>query len=215
LISIAKQDYIKVIWALEQSTQQARTKIVADRLSVKPPSVLAMFRQLQSSGFVTYNKRDGAKLTNRGRREAEHLIRKHRLIETFLKKVLNIEEPLLHEEAEKLEHVISDQLIMKIDAFLNYPRTDPHGSVIPLAAAEDIRYKLSEIETNIEFKVVRIPMGGKEKNYCIMNKFIPGTIWHVDQIGPEAESFLVTNGHDFLAISDHLASKITVTIHRD
>ena len=215
MISVAQQDYIKVIWDFEQSMLKAKTKKVADRLSVKPPSVLAMFKQLQSCGLVTYNRRDGAKLTHKGRHEAEHLIRKHRLIETFFKKVLNIEEPLLHNEAEKLEHVMSDQLIMKIDAFLKYPRTDPHGSVIPLAAADDIRYKLTEIETNIDFKVVRIPMSGKEKTYCMTNKFIPGTVWCIHQIGPKAESFLVTNGQDFLAISDHLASRITVVVHHD
>ena len=189
-------------------------KIVADMLLVKPPTVLAMFRQLKKFGLISYNKREGAKLTAAGRGEAEQLIRKHRLIETFLRRVLKIEEPLLHNEAEKLEHVISDQLIMKIDEFLNYPSTDPHGSIIPLSGAGDIKYALNEVEPDIPFKVVRIPMTGKEKNYCTDNSFLPGSEWQIKKVGPKNESFLVTNNQIYLAISDHLAEKIRVTIIR-
>ena len=125
---------------MDQVGEKAKMKIVADRLFVKPPTVLAMFKQLLKFGLISYDKYDGAKLTHTGLREAEELIRKHRLIETFLRTVLKIEEPLVHNEAEKLEHVISDQLIMKIDEFLNYPNIDPHGSIIPLSNAGEIKY---------------------------------------------------------------------------
>ena len=108
-VSRVQQDYIKTIWNFEQTAQNARMSTVAETMGVKPPSVLAMFRQLDRMNLIDYDKKIGAVLTERGRREAENLIRKHRLIETFLNRVLEIEEPLLHDEAEKLEHVMSDQ----------------------------------------------------------------------------------------------------------
>ena len=214
-LSRTQQDYIKTIWNLDQMGEKAKMKTVADILKVKPPTVLTMFRQLLKFEIISYNKRDGARLTASGLREAEQLIRKHRLIETFLRTVLKIEEPLLHNEAEKLEHVISDQLIMKIDEFLNYPIRDPHGSIIPLSAEDEIQYSLSEMEPEIPFKVVQIPMQGKEKNYCSENTFLPGSTWQIKKVGPKKESFLVTNNDVYLAISDHLAEKIRVTIVRD
>jgi DtxR family Mn-dependent transcriptional regulator len=214
-LSRTQQDYIKTIWNFEQLEKQAKMKVVADVLSVKPPTVLTMFRHLSRFGLITYDKRSGAKLTNSGREEAEQLIRKHRLIETFLKEVLNLEEPLLHNEAEKLEHVISDQLTMKIDEYLNYPNMDPSGSIIPLAGTNDIQYKLIELEKNISFKVVQIPLSGKEKKYCVENDFLPGSKWKISKIDPQGESFLITNGNNYFAVSDHLAEKIRVTLNKD
>ena len=90
-----------------------------------------------------------------------------------MQRVLQIDEPLLHDEAEKLEHVMSDQLIMKIDAFLEYPNIDPHGSVIPFSIGKEIKYLLSELEPNISFKVFRIPMMGNEETFCSDNGFLP------------------------------------------
>jgi DtxR family Mn-dependent transcriptional regulator len=214
-ITHARQDYIKTIWNLEQIDRQAKMKVVADALLVKPPTVLAMFKQLARIGLISYNKKSGAKLTSGGREEAERLIRKHRLIETFLKTVLKVEEPLLHNEAEQLEHVISDQLIMKIDEYLNYPSIDPHGSIIPLSSDDDIQYELSEMQPGIHFKVLQVPMSGKENKYCTDNHFLPGSRWKIKKIGPGGESFLVTNDDNYLAVSDHLAEKIKVTICRE
>jgi DtxR family Mn-dependent transcriptional regulator len=213
-ISRAQQDYIKAIWKFEQSAQPAKMSTVADILGVKPPTVLAMFRQLDRRNLIDYDKQCGAVLTERGRREAENLIRKHRLIETFLNRVLKIEEPLLHDEAEKLEHVMSDQLIMKIDKYLNYPRFDRHGSIIPLSGTGDIKYLLSEIEESIPFTVIKIPMSGDEKKYCSDHNFLPGSDWRIKTISPGNDSFLVTNGKHYFALSDHLAQKITVTVVR-
>ena len=91
-LSRTQQDYIKVIWNLDQVQKKAKIKIVADTLFVKSPTVLTMFRQLAKLGLISYNKREGAKLTIAGREEAEQLIRKHRLIETFFRSVLKIED---------------------------------------------------------------------------------------------------------------------------
>ena len=213
-ISRAQQDYIKIIWNLEQNTQAARMSRVADLIGVKPPTVLAMFRQLSRLQLINYDKRIGAVLTEKGRREAEDLIRKHRLIETFLSQVLSIEKPLLHDEAEKLEHVMSDQLIMKIDAYLNYPRIDPFGSIIPLSGTNELKYTLAEIKENIRFRIIKIPMSGDEKKYCSDHNFLPGSDWKIKTVSPASDSFLVTDGKLYFALSDHLAKKVKVSVIR-
>jgi len=211
-ISRTQQDYIKTIWHFEQAAQTARMSMIADALNVKPPTVLAMFRQLNRLKLIEYDKKLGAVLTETGRQEAEHLIRKHRLIETFLNQVLAIEKPLLHDEAEKLEHVMSDQLIMKIDEYLDYPRTDPFGSIIPLSGTNDLNYPLVEIKENTRIRVVKIPMSGDEKSYCLEHNFLPGSDWIIKTVSPTNDSFLVTNGKEYFALSDHLARKIRVTV---
>jgi DtxR family Mn-dependent transcriptional regulator len=214
-LSRTQQDYLKTVWNIIRSGQSARIKTVAEMLKVKPPTVISMFHQLGHYGLLTYDRSKGAQLTGVGYREAEQLIRKHRLIETFLQEVLSIEEPLLHDEAEKLEHVMSDKLIMRIDEFLNYPSIDPHGSIIPLSDPGSIKYTLNEMEPEIAFRVSRIPMAGKENVFCSENNFVPGSKWKIVQIGPQEESYLVTNGKKYIAISDHMAEKITVTIFRN
>ncbi len=205
--------YLKLIWHLEARYGRARIKQIALELNVKPPTVLTMFRQLQQLKYIIYDRMNGARLTKAGKDEAENLIRKHRLIESFLRQVLNIDEPLLHEEAERLDLVMSDRLIMRIDDFLGYPRTDPHGSIIPPASGKEKDYSLTEMETDVRFKVVKVPMRGREGDFCHMNGFLPGTTWKISQIGPGGESYLIENNtQNFLAVSDHLAEKIRVSL---
>ena len=212
VLSNAQQDYIKAIWRLEEQLKPARMKTVAEEIGVKPPTVSAIFQQLINLELIHYDRKSGAHLTRKGKAEAERVIRNHRLIETFLKRVLKLEEPLLHGEAEKLEHVISDQVIMKIDEYLGYPSTDPHGSVIPLSGNQDVRYRLSELQQESEFRIVAIPDGQEEKNFCKDNGFIPGGRWIIKQIDPRGESFLISNGEKYLAMSVQLAKKIRVSL---
>jgi len=211
-ISRTQQDYIKTIWHFEQAARTARMTMIADAMGVKPPTVWAMFQQLNRLHLINYDKKLGAVLTEKGRQEAEHLIRKHRLIETFLNQVLNIEKPLLHDEAEKLEHVMSDQLIMKIDEYLDYPRTDPFGSIIPLSGTNELNYPLAEIKENTRVRVLKIPMSGDDKGYCLEHNFLPGSDWIIKTVSPANDSFLVTNGKQYFALSDHLARKIEVNV---
>ena len=214
-LSNVQEDYVKTVWTLEQTAERVKMHKVALRMGVKSPTVAAMFNSLEKLNLIVYDRKEGARLTETGRRAAEGLIRKHRLIETFLQKVLDIEEPLLHEEAEKLEHVISDQVIMKIDAYLGYPLTDPHGSLIPLDDDRNREYFMDELKSAVKFKVTRIPIKGNERTFCLENGFSPGSYWQIEQIGPRNESFLVYNGDRFLAISDHLAAKIKILISRE
>ena len=127
-------DYLKAIWELAVDPGgAASTKDVAARLSVSSASVSNMFARLQEMGLVRYERYRGATLTGRGREEALRLIRRHRLIETFLLEHLGYDWQEVHEEAERLEHAVSDGFTERLAALLGHPDHDPHGDPIPSA----------------------------------------------------------------------------------
>src|SRR5918997_1500742 len=125
-------DYVKAVWDLE-GMGAASTKDVAARLSISPASVTNMFARLQEMGLVEYERYRGATLTDRGREEALRLIRRHRLIETFLVEHLGYDWQEVHGEAERLEHAVSDGFTERLAEFLGHPDHDPHGDRIPSA----------------------------------------------------------------------------------
>ena len=127
-------DYLKAVWELaEGSGGSASTKGVAARLSVSSASVSNMFVRLQEMGLVRHERYKGATLTGRGREEALRLVRRHRLIETFLLEHLGYDWQEVHEEAERLEHAVSDGFTERLAALLGHPDHDPHGDPIPSA----------------------------------------------------------------------------------
>jgi DtxR family Mn-dependent transcriptional regulator len=126
-------DYLKAIWelAVDSGEVAASTKGVAERLSVSAASVSNMFARLQETGLVEHERYRGATLTERGRREALRLVRRHRLIETFLLEHLGYPWQEVHGEAERLEHAVSDDFTERLAEFLGHPDHDPHGGPIP------------------------------------------------------------------------------------
>jgi DtxR family transcriptional regulator, Mn-dependent transcriptional regulator len=127
-------DYLKAVWEIAVDTGgAASTKSVATRLSVSPASVTNMFARLQVMGLVKYERYRGARLTERGRKEALRLVRRHRLIETFLLEHLGYDWQEVHDEAERLEHAVSDGFTGRLAELLGHPDHDPHGDPIPSA----------------------------------------------------------------------------------
>jgi len=125
---------LKAIWELAvDSGGAASTKGVAERLSVSAASVSNMFARLQEMGLVEHERYRGAALTERGRSEALRLVRRHRLIEAFLLEHLGYDWQEVHEEAERLEHAVSDSFTDRLAEFLGHPDHDPHGDPIPSA----------------------------------------------------------------------------------
>src|ERR687889_2914079 len=151
-------DYLKAIWEVAGSGA-ASTKDVAERLSIAPPSVTNMFARLQEMGLAEYERYRGASLTERGRGEALRLVRRHRLIETFLLEHLGYSWEEVHEEAERLEHAVSDEFTERLAELLGHPERDPHGAPIPKSdgalAPEDSR-PLSGTEAGGRFVVSRV-----------------------------------------------------------
>jgi DtxR family transcriptional regulator, Mn-dependent transcriptional regulator len=161
LISDSIQDYLKSIYDLTEGGQPASTKSLALRLGVKPASVTGMLQKLASLNppLVNYHKHQGVKLTGKGRRAALEVIRHHRLLESWLVQTLGYSWDEVHIEAEKLEHVISEDFETRIAAATGYPERDPHGDLIPsanLIMPKDESVSLSSLESEQEATIRRV-----------------------------------------------------------
>ncbi len=133
------EDYLKAILVQEQRSPPGTLVSmgrIGGSLEVAPGTVTAMVKTLEKGGLLVYEPYIGVRLTHDGRRMALHVLRRHRLIELFLVEILDLDWSEVHDEAERLEHAMSDKLIDRIDTLLGYPRTDPHGDPIPDGAGE-------------------------------------------------------------------------------
>jgi DtxR family Mn-dependent transcriptional regulator len=133
--SLTVENYLKAILQLVIATQSEwiATGQLAATVNVSPGSVTSMLKTLSESGLATYKPYEGVSLTKAGRNLALRMLRRHRLIELFLVRTLNLTWDQVHEEAENMEHAVSDMLINRIDEYLGKPETDPHGDPIPSA----------------------------------------------------------------------------------
>jgi DtxR family Mn-dependent transcriptional regulator len=129
--SIAEENYIKSIYHLQQLHESVSTNALADHLKSKPASITDMLKKLQAKGLLNYNPYKGFRLSRDGNKAALIIIRRHRLWEFFLVDQLHFSWEEVHEVAEELEHVRSKKLVDKLDAFLGFPKFDPHGDPIP------------------------------------------------------------------------------------
>ena len=129
--STSKENYLKAIFHLQDTHGMVTTNGVANELQTRPASVTDMLKKLKAQKLLLYEKYKGFKLSNEGRKVALQIIRKHRLWEYFLVTKLQFGWDEVHEIAEELEHVSSKKLIDKLDEFLGFPKTDPHGDPIP------------------------------------------------------------------------------------
>jgi len=132
--SVTAEDYLKALYQLQQrepSTAPISLGLLAEALSLTPGTVTTMVKRFADDGLMRYTPRRGARLSAKGKRIALDVLRRHRIIETFLVEVLGLDWSEVHEEAEVLEHAISDKVLAKLDAMLGHPTADPHGSPIP------------------------------------------------------------------------------------
>jgi DtxR family transcriptional regulator, Mn-dependent transcriptional regulator len=125
------EDYLKTIYELETRNGAASTNGIAAALRIAAPSVSGMIRRLSSQGLITHEPYKGVQLTREGRRAALRTIRRHRVIEAYLTQALGYPWDRVHDEAERLEHAASDELIDRMAAAIGEPETDPHGAPIP------------------------------------------------------------------------------------
>lgn len=130
--SFTEENYLKVIYHLSQlSTDSVQTNAIAEGIKTKPASVTDMLKKLADKQLIDYIKYQGVTLTEKGKTAAIKIVRKHRLWEVFLVEKLKFSWDEVHDIAEELEHVNSDLLVERLDDFLGFPKTDPHGDPIP------------------------------------------------------------------------------------
>lgn len=154
--SLTEENYIKSIYALSQATGEVSVSDLAKKLEVKLPTINSMIKKLAAKKIVSYAPYKGIRITEKGKKEALSIIRKHRLAELFLVKVMGLGWEEVHDIAEQLEHVNSERFYDRIDELLGYPKADPHGEPIPdvngrIPAQQ--RISLSEIGEGVEVKI--------------------------------------------------------------
>lgn len=136
MLSQAVEDYLKAIYKLQSDDGTVSTSEIARRMNVSSASVTNMVKRLAQMGLVTHQSYRGVTLTSTGEKVALEIIRHHRLLELYLKEVLGYPWHKIHEEAEHLEHHISEEFENKLDELLGYPTHDPHGDPIPTREGE-------------------------------------------------------------------------------
>lgn len=161
MTSLTVENYLKTIYHIcaRAGGGPAATGVLATALGVSPGTVTSMLKTLGESGLATYTPYEGVRLTQQGTTLALRITRRHRLIELFLVKTLNMTWDEVHEEAEHMEHAVSDLLIDRIDAYLGHPTSDPHGDPIPRADGsidEAESRRLVECDAGEKFRLVRV-----------------------------------------------------------
>ena len=159
--SLTVENYLKAIYKIggRKGGGQATTGRIATELGVSPGTVTSMLKTLSESNLASYTPYEGVQLTPAGRKLALRVLRRHRLIELFLVETLQLNWDEVHDEAEHMEHAVSDFLVDRIDAFLGHPATDPHGDPIPTADGSLCTpggQSLVECASGAQFRLARV-----------------------------------------------------------
>lgn len=214
----AVQDYLKAIYSLASEGTDVTTSAIANRLGVSAASVTAMLKRLSEAGYVAYQKYQGVELTRSGELLALEVIRHHRLLEAYLHKSLGMPWDKVHDEAEVLEHVISEELEDRIAVILGNPTHDPHGDPIPpkTGVHKERTFKpLLGLEPG-PAKVERVSDRDPEAlRYLSTLGLYPGALIEVERIEPFGGSIWINLGGKSYAIGPELAASIYVSRPQD
>lgn len=184
-LSPSAEDYLKHLLRLGQSGK-VNTQALADALEVAPASVTGMLRKLSEQGLVSHVPYQGARLTAEGERVALEVLRHHRLLELFLHRALGVPLDEVHEEAERLEHALSEKLEARIAAWLGDPTHDPHGDPIPTLQGElpaRAERRLSQLAPGDTARVARVPDFDTEQLRALVSVGLtPGAELRVDSV---------------------------------
>ena len=161
MATLTIENYVKTIYqlVLDNDGQPAATGQVADALDVSPGTVTSMLKTLSASGLAAYRPYEGVVLSESGEALALRVLRRHRLIELFLQNTLELTWDEVHDEAENMEHAVSDLLIDRIDDYLGHPETDPHGDPIPKSDGTIVmgsNTSLAELTPGDRFRISRV-----------------------------------------------------------
>jgi DtxR family Mn-dependent transcriptional regulator len=215
-VSTTTENYLKTIFAVAESQGRELVGLgeIAAALGVTPGTVTSMMKTLQEAGFVEYRRREGVLLTEGGRRRALAVVRRHRLIELFLVEIIGLDWSEVHEEAEVLEHAMSDRLLDRIDELLGRPSTDPHGDPIPTAEGrvrDTEGFPLTEAAPPITVQVERVEHDESGfLEYLKESGLTPGARLRVIGRNPVARTIELEIGGIPSTVSFHAAQKITV-----
>jgi DtxR family transcriptional regulator, Mn-dependent transcriptional regulator len=214
-LTVAVQDYLKAIYALEIAGERVTTSALAARMSVSAPSATAMTKRLAELGLVERAPYRGVVLTDEGRRGALEVLRHHRLLERYLVDRLGLSLDEVHVEADRLEHALSEELEAKIDAELGFPTHDPHGDPIPdseLRVAAGGARTLVDLAPGERASVSRVPDGNPELlRYLAELGLVPGSDVELVSQAPFGGPVTMRTDTGEHAISRELADRISAS----
>jgi DtxR family Mn-dependent transcriptional regulator len=167
MISPTIEDYLKTIYKLQKRQERVTTSAIAEKLALSNATVTVMIKKLAKEKLLKHISYHGVVLNEKGEKIALKVIRRHRLVELFLKEVLGLDWDKVHIEAERLEHFISDEILDRMDHVLGYPKTDPHGDPIPTGEGEieetEENRSLADIEAGRTVVISSVSDGDPEK----------------------------------------------------
>jgi len=218
-LSRSVEDYLKAIYSLSETGEPASTSSIAAILDIQPASVSGMIKRLAEWGFVEHAPYRGVKLTATGTREALRIIRRHRVLETYLSQRLGYSWDDVHEEAERLEHAASDELIDRMAAAMENPRHDPHGAPIPSSSGEvEVRNHptLAEVDAGETARIRAVRDEDPERlRYMEARGLMPGVVLVLEARAPFSGPITIRVGGDegtLQTIGFDLARRIWVSI---
>ncbi len=213
-LTASVEDYLKVIFELGAGDDGAGTSEIAAELGVAAPSVSGMIRRLAAQGLIAHERYRGVRLTRAGRRAALRTIRRHRVIEAYLTTALGYPWDLVHDEAERLEHAASDELIDRMAAAIGEPTTDPHGAPIPTrdgTLAEPALVPLADVAAGRRVRVERVgDRDGEQLRYLAELGITPGRQVEVVSRAPFEGPITLRVGRARCVIGPALAEQILV-----
>lgn len=212
MLTQAAEDYLKVIYKLQGNHEVVSTTAVAERMTVSAASVTNMIKKLADMGLVAHTPYQGITLTAAGQKVALEIIRHHRLLELYLAEALGFAWDQVDAEAERLEHVISEEFEAKMDAVLGYPTTDPHGDPIPSkdGVLDESRYgRLADVEPGQSAVIRRVPDSNPDMlRYLAELGLIPDVTVDVLKKEPFNGPLLVKVG----AIEHHIGHQVASSV---
>ncbi len=217
-LTVSVQDYLKHTYELTESGESASTNALAERLAVRPASVTVMVQKLATSNpaLVEYQKHQGVTLTEEGRKAALEVIRHHRLLETWLVRTLGYSWDEVHEDAERLEHAISEDFERRIAADMGNPSRDPHGEFIPsadLTMPLDDSVPLSALRPNQTAKLHSVRGADSELlRHLESLGLVPGVRMEALEYSPFDHNLTIKTGRKSAALGPNVTSKIFVEI---
>lgn len=216
----AIEDYLKTIYTLAEEESPVSTSRIAEARDVKPASVTSMLQRLAKLNLVNYEKHRGASLTNSGTKVALEVIRHHRLLELYLMEALGFSWDEVHEQADALEHVISEKLEERIAAFLGHPTVDPHGDPIPAKDGTMIvadMQPLAALPQGEQGQVARImdDANGDMLRYLADLGLMPGTDVEVVEVAPFEGPITVLIKSQKHTIGRAVADSVLITLARE
>lgn len=211
----SEENYLKAIFHLgSNESAPIATNAIAEEMDTKPSSVTDMAKRLAEKGLVDYVKYRGVLLTDKGKRMALSIIRKHRLWEVFLVKKLDFTWDEVHEVAEQLEHIKSEKLIDKIDELLDFPKYDPHGDPIPTKSGE-FQERDKQLLSELSLNAKGICVGVKDTSSAFLrfldkNEIALGNTIEVIEKEDFDDSMVIRIGGRELHVSNQIATNLFV-----